>query len=291
MRDQIAIAELSYLTILSPGRQVHLARARLSSRRPGGANGGLHGQDFPELLWVQNGVVRHHLPSGSSVLTEGDLVFVRAGDRHALQGRGDEALVVSVTLHPDLVAGLLARHPGVAGRLFWSGAPVPDQVHLDSRALADLNQAALRLERSSCDGLAAEAFVLPLLAQLGAEAAALPEGAPDWLARACAAARDPRVFRDGAAGFARVAERAHPHVSRTARRFLGQSPTDYVNDRRMEFAAMRLSGSTDTLAEIAADCGIPNLSHFHKLFRARHGLTPAQWRRQRQKDVIQPDGI
>ena len=35
------------------------------------------------------------------------------------------------------------------------------------------------------------------------------------------------------------------------RRFTGQSPSDYINKQRMAFAARRLAGSSDPLAEIA----------------------------------------
>ena len=270
--------------ILAPGAQVHLTRARLDTQRPTG----LHDHDFYELLWVQNGKLRHHLPSGSTDCTEGRLIFLRPTDQHALQGRSDEALVVSVTLHADLIAALAVRHPALRGRLFWTDAANPVALQRDSHQMAALNQSAMALERSRRDALAAEAFLLPLCTELTDTGASLPADAPEWLATACAAARDPRVFVDGAAGFARIAGRAHPHVSRTTRRFLGQSPSDYINTQRMGFAARRLSGSGDTLAEIAADCGIPNLSHFHKLFRAHHGLTPAQYRRQFQRAVVQP---
>jgi AraC family transcriptional regulator, dual regulator of chb operon len=275
---------LSSADILAPGAQIHLARAKLENTRPAA----LHSHDFFELLWVQNGKLRHHLPGRTQDFGEGTLFFLRPSDHHALQGRSDEALVVSVTLHADLINSLATRHPSLRGRLFWATAPDPVILRRDSHQLAALNQAALSLERSRRDALAAEAFLLPLCHELIDGQTDLPADAPAWLAAACAAARDPRVFVDGAAGFARIAGRAHPHVSRTTRRFLGQSPSDYINTQRMGFAARRLSGSGDTLAEIAQDCGIPNLSHFHKLFRAHHGLTPAQYRRQFQKTVVQP---
>ncbi|WP_210528911.1 AraC family transcriptional regulator [Rubellimicrobium arenae] len=272
---------LRYAEIL--GRDaIGLSRATLSPARPPG----LHDHDFHEILWVQNGTLRHHTAAGRRDLPEGTLLFLRPEHAHALQGRGDDTLVVSVTLRPDLVEELAQRHPSLAGRLLWGTAP--SLLSRDSRQLAELNQAALRLERSARDPLAAEAFLLPLVAGLLAEDVALPAGAPDWLRTACLAAQTPRVFRDGAAGFVRAAGRAHPHVSRTAQRYLGQTPTDYVNARRMAHAARRLSGSADPLPEIAAECGIENLSHFHRLFRAAHGMTPGAWRRLHQREVTQP---
>lgn len=280
MADQILLAR----DILAPGAQVHLARARLQTGRPPG----LHTHDFFELLWVQNGKLRHHMTTDHCDYTEGTLLFIRPDDAHALQGRSEEALVVSVTLQAELIRAVADRHPALRGHLFWSTTPGPVILHRDSHQMATLNQAALALERSCRNGLAAEAFVLPLCQDLTDGVETLPADAPAWLVAACAAARDPRVFVDGAAGFARIAGRAHPHVSRTTRRFLGQSPSDYINTQRMNFAARRLSGSGDTLAEIAADCGIPNLSHFHKLFRAHHGITPLHYRKAHQRDVVQP---
>ncbi|WP_176556096.1 AraC family transcriptional regulator [Rubellimicrobium rubrum] len=261
---------------------VALTRATLTPSRPLG----LHDHDFFELLWVQNGTLRHHTPAGRRDLPEGTLLFLRPEHAHALQSRGEDTLVVAVALHPGLVADLGQRHPALGGRLFW--APAPTILGRDSRQLAELNQAALRLERSGRDALAAEGFLLPLVAALMAEDVPLPDDAPDWLRVACVAALSPKVFREGAAGFVRAAGRAHPHVSRTAQRFLGQTPTDYVNARRMAHAARRLAGSSDPLAEIAAECGIENLSHFHRLFREAHGTTPAAWRRRHQHDLMQP---
>lgn len=267
-----------------PVQVAHLARATLDTRRPAH----LHDHDFFELIWVQNGHVRHHLPDAREDLAEGDLIFIRPADRHALQGRGDAAMVVSIAFEAGLIAAIGLRHPALAAHLFWSPAPRPARKRHDPRQLAALNHAALRLERGPRDALAAEALLLPLCAELVGAAPALPAEAPDWLVAACTAAQDPAVFRDGAAGLVRAAGRAHPHVSRTMRRLLDRSPSDYVNALRMDFAARRLTGAGDSLAEIAADCGIPNLSHFHKLFRAHHGLTPADYRRRFQSDLIQP---
>ncbi|MFQ3253816.1 MAG: AraC family cel operon transcriptional repressor, partial [Loktanella salsilacus] len=45
---------------------------------------------------------------------------------------------------------------------------------------------------------------------------------------------------------------------------------------------------SEPMAEVAAAVGIANLSHFHKLFRSHHGVTPLHYRQQFQRDVVQP---
>ena len=126
------------------------------------------------------------------------------------------------------------------------------------------------------------------MAELDDATADIPRAAPDWLARACTAAQTRAMFQRGASGFVAAAGRQHAHVARVCRDLLGVTPTAYVNAIRMDYAARQLTGSSDSLTEIALDCGIENLSHFHRLFKARHGMTPKAWRRRYQHSVIQP---
>ncbi|MGJ8622655.1 MAG: AraC family transcriptional regulator [Yoonia sp.] len=272
---------LRHKDILRTGRQIHLTRATLTPARPKA----LHDHDFFELLWVQNGTVRHHQQTGITTLQEGDMVFIQPGQPHALQGRGDHAFVVSICFHPATIKSLAKRHPSMQGHLFWSPTG-PVQRHRDMRQLAALNHAAVQLERSLGDTLAAEAFLLPLCAELTADA--FPPDMPTWLAAACLAAREPDVFRNGSAGLVAVAGKAHAHVSRMMRRHLGQTPSDYINAIRMDYAARALATDSDAVTQIAADIGIPNMSHFHKLFRATYDITPLQYRQRFQRQIVQP---
>lgn len=275
---------LSAADLFAPTEAFVLSRAELDTRRPTD----LHVQDFHEMMWVQNGTVRLHTGAAKRDLTEGDLVFIAPDQPHAVQGRGEAAIVVSLAIRPGVIRALGNRHEALQGVAFWSGGTTPLVTHRDIRQLAELNAAALKLERSPRDKLYLEAFLLPLLTALDRAPEGMAQGAPDWLIAACSAARDPVVFREGAAGFVALCGRAHPHVSRTMRKFMDQTPVDYINNLRMAHAARRLIGTADSLAEIAADCGLPNLSHFHKTFQAAFGETPQRYRKARQRDLIQP---
>ena len=267
-------------SILPDGQTVHLTRATVLPRRPKE----LHTHDYVEVFWVQNGIIRHHTEDGVKKLSEGTLVVVPKGQAHALQGKGDHAMVVMLCFASPLTNNLAKRHTPCARVVH---APCIREFQRDTRQMAALNQAALRLERSACDALATESFLLPLLIELldGPDM----EDAPAWLSKACTDAQDPSVFREGAAGFVALTGKAHPHVSRTMKHHTGQTPVQYINDLRMAHAARALTGSNDPLSEIADEIGLPNLSHFHKVFRAKFGLTPAQYRTDRQRQVIQPD--
>lgn len=273
--------KLRHADILADAAQVHLTRATVLPKRPKQ----LHSHDYIELFWVQNGVIRHHTADGIRKLEEGTLVLIPKGATHALQGKGDHAMVVMLCLAPKLTTQLAKRHADCADLL---NAKTITTFRRDTRQMATLNQAALRLERSPRDMLAAEAFLLPLLADL-LDGPDQNTDMPDWLRKACTDIQDPALFRHGAAGFVALTGKAHPHVSRTMKACTGKTPVQYINALRMDHAARALTGSNDSLPEIADDIGLPNLSHFHKTFRARFGVTPAQFRTDRQRHIVQPE--
>lgn len=54
--------------------------------------------------------------------------------------------------------------------------------------------------------------------------------------------------------------------------------SDYLVGLRLAFAGKLLRESRKSISAIAAESGFPNLSNFNRLFLARHGLTPREYR-------------
>jgi len=72
----------------------------------------------------------------------------------------------------------------------------------------------------------------------------------------------------------------HPvHLTRVFRAHHGVSIGCYARRLRLEWAAQRLAGSTDALADIALEAGFADQSHFTRMFKRHIGSTPDQFRR------------
>lgn len=79
-------------------------------------------------------------------------------------------------------------------------------------------------------------------------------------------------------------DRAAHHVGLSRRQFtlrfrqhLGTSFVEYLNGLRLAHAERLLRSGRHTVTGVAFSSGFEDLSHFYRLFRARHGLPPRQW--------------
>lgn len=76
----------------------------------------------------------------------------------------------------------------------------------------------------------------------------------------------------------RMAHMSRSTFLRSFRRALGQTPVDFLVERRLE-AARRLLRDTDrSITEIALECGFSDSNYFARVFRRRTGQTPSVYR-------------
>lgn len=85
-----------------------------------------------------------------------------------------------------------------------------------------------------------------------------------------------------------LADRVHFDKSYLTARFkdsLGTSPIRYVNHLRIERAKTLLATTDDSITQIARLVGFSSIHYFSRYFKAKEGITPIEYREQRQKSV------
>ncbi len=263
-------------TYLSPGEAFHFTRKDLPDTPPVIE----HDHDYYELFLVQQGHVHHWVNGLEELLEPGHLVFVRPSDRHALQGvPSTGSRILNVMFRIDTAEHLVERYADVfRGRFFWQPGPLPVTLRLRGSQAERAINSMLTLDTSLRSLARIELVLMSIMTHALDAGDIVDDRAPGWLLNACRATREPRVFRQGAEGFLTAAGRSQEHVCRQARRYLGLSPTQYVNRIRIQHAAMLLAGTERGLPDIAQDCGFENLSYFHRLFREQYGTTPRGYR-------------
>ena len=128
--------------------------------------------------------------------------------------------------------------------------------------------------------LAAEGLALELLAATAREAAIDRRvgRAPRWVGEAEELLRS-RVGAAVGLSEVAVAVGVNPaHLARVFRARYGASVGEYGRRLRLDWAAAEIARGDRPIAEIAAEAGFADQSHFTRLFRRQVGTTPARFR-------------
>lgn len=253
--------------------------------------GGLHRHRHAELTWIERGRGLRWVGDSVEPFVDGDLVLIGGETAHLWATRGaqsPEGCAATVLQFPPeglARSGLPELH---ALRPLLARAAAGLQVQGEPRA--EVQRLLLRLrEAPPLRRLALMIDVLAVLLEGGAELRPL-SGRPRGLAEADGRAGPARIDRvlswiesrlaqelrvDEAAAVAHVSPAA---FARFFRREVGKSFTEYVNDARCGWAALRLMQGHEPVAQIALDCGFPTLSNFGEQFRRRHGMSARAFR-------------
>lgn len=246
----------------------------------------LHRHDFSEVFWVSQGHGTHWINGEEIPLHPGVLVMMRPSDGHAFRSDARGVLVQNIAIRPNVFAQLKRRH-FLHDDTFWNGAAprIPRHHELNASQLNRLATAFDELSFATWDAFSTERFLLNLLFILqspphhaGAPRASQPD-MPDWLATALALWRgEVKYFGAGTPALAQLAGRSPEHISRTLRECTGRTPTDYLNETRMAYAAHQLAVTNRKILDIAMECGFDSLGHFYFVFQKSQGCPPRAYR-------------
>ena len=271
---------------LGAGESFHLAASVLPAETPAVS----HTHDYFEVFLVTEGSCIHQINGAQQKLTVGNLVFIKPLDQHCFQSVGkDLCHIINLSIHPDQIQRCAQQYRQEVGEnFFWSSNELPD-VYLLTGPNYDSVLGRLR----SLDGYRKSQLLLDhtltlLFTILQTDSEQTVSSMPYWLRQACDKILEPEFFKEGAAGFVKAAGRGHEHVCRSTKKHLGISPSAYVNQIRLDYAARRLSHSEAPISRIASECGIENIGHFYRLFQNRFHATPRQYRLLRTRCVVQP---
>lgn len=285
------MARLHFSDVCPGGAQVHVKDTHLRGRYRTSA----HTHDFHEFFLVRSGELVHHANSHAETLGAGTLCLVRPDDEHCYQvgAAGDDAVFTNVAVPSSIVpqvAGVLSLQPLHIGGSAPPVVPVVPGWFVDKldtiRQELDAGDLPVVSQRLRAELLTAD--VLGLLARhaQGRQQEGGPD-APPWLRRALRELQRPEHYTVGLHRFIDLCGRSQEYVTRTTRRYLGQTPTELVNTCRLREAARLLRDTDEQVLTVVLQVGFNNVSHFLSRFRAAYDCTPRQYRR-RHRAVIDP---
>ncbi len=243
-----------------------------------------HSHDYYELFLVSRGSATHSVNGSSLPLARGCVVFVRPEDDHRYARMSHNFQLINVLMPGPAVHALF----GFLGddfepeRLLEPSLPPCVQLSPGAfkAAVAELEQLVFseRILRHKSESL----FRIAILHLLVSCFPRMPESdkaeMPAWFRSLALEMMKKENFSEGLEAMKRLSGKSVEHLSRSCRRFLGKTPTELVNELRIDFAARALKLSNETVIEICAEAGFDSLSHFYHLFKKKHLLSPNAYR-------------
>lgn len=241
-----------------------------------------HDHDFYEFFIVEEGVVLHHINGQTEALSPDTLVLIHPEDQHAFSceermtakfynlsfGREEyekawKVAQACAAINPDTPMTTTMPLPHELSRVLLRRM----------KWLQDVNrQTPISVQYT--EGITLIADILVLCAEGSSAAYTIPY----WLRKACSSMYKPKNLPQGISRMVEVSGKTQEHLTRSMRKYFGQTPSNFVNTIRLERTAKLLTTTTRPIQDIMLEVGFQNTSYFNKLFKEQYHVSPRQYR-------------
>ncbi len=101
---------------------------------------------------------------------------------------------------------------------------------------------------------------------------------PLWLEMTYERMKNPENFIVGMKRMYELSGKSREHLCRSLKKYYNTTPSNLINELRLEYCANLLINSNLSVTDICYNCGYENLSWFYKLFYEKFGVTPSKYR-------------
>ncbi len=255
----------------------------------------MHDHDFGEICLVLKGMIRHHVNGQTQDLTGGTLVFIRPGDVHCFQQYENEICELVNFAYGMRMLDDLSQYLGSRVLLKRLSSPAmpptynisvseADELSVQLLTINTLQITAIDIAAIRVRKILADLFVTYFL-EKEAPYVNTPS-IPTWLERVCNAMKNDDNLRVGLKAMQAMAGCTPEHLCASFRKYINKTPTEFINELRVNKAARKLVESDEKILSIAYDLGFRSQSRFYQIFKKHYNLSPARYRAlSRQNDI------
>ena len=254
-----------------------------------GSNSQEHCHNFYEVFLVKEGELVHAINGSSHILRKGDLCFVNPNDKHSFSclSRSETTITNLAFIESEFKNAMSYLYMKHTNELQFSSF-----CHVSNRSYESIlkNFDEIYAFSSADSGIEVHAkfrfLLLQVLLELQMNSARNHnEEIPPWLSKACRDMERTENLQIGIKQLVRLSGRTQEHLTRSMKKYLKQSPSQFINSKRLNLAAKLLRNTNATVSEISYSAGFENPSYFMRLFKSEYKCSPSQYRKQNNRIV------
>lgn len=242
-----------------------------------------HWHDYYEIFLMLSGKGEHFVNGKAFSLARGNLIFIRDFDLHDYACIDERIEFINLAFTKETLFDMfLYLGDGIEKDKLLS-AEFPPQIRLTEAETEKLHMEFAKLNTfDSSDKKSMVTEMRFLLAKIFVtyfrQFSHSDSGIPFWLESALEKMKAPRNFIAGKERFFELCGRTREHATRSLKAYYGVTPSDYVNDLRLCYAANLLMSSNLSATDICYECGFKNLSWFYSEFENKFGVSPGKYK-------------
>lgn len=248
--------------------------------------GYFHSHDFYEIFLVTQGSAKHFVNDEYFDLVKGSLVFMRPSDEHCYKEPISQNFeFVNIIITQQVINTLIN----------YLGAGFPKESLLDAKfpyqrdlAITSFEPLLSRLKRLiSFPKLNIDQYNTVFKLAIANIVTYFVSNKlfdqitpyPDWLKKTIAEMYKAKNYSRGTKALYEIGNCTPEHLSRSFRKYLDMTPSQFVNKIRIEEATRYLIYTNMPIVEISNDIGFDSLSHFYHLFKKQYNCSPLNYRK------------
>lgn len=251
----------------------------------------LHTHTFYEIFVVTDGTALHMVNDAIQTLHKGDLVFIRPKDTHTYEFHCSEDFrIINIGFSKQIFQNIIVFLDNYKEFEMLTQADLPVIISLTTEELKKVIHDFLTIGSGMdkpyttqtvfyAKNCLAGIFINHFFHYTTTHKNIQP--LPDWFTDMI---KEMQKIENLQLGFPRMKELSPcsvNHLCRLCKKYLSVTPTQYINERRLEYSIYLLTQTNEDILSISSLCGFHNLSHFYHLFKEAYHTSPAAFRKER----------
>lgn len=239
----------------------------------------IHTHTFFEFFYVVNGKAIHQINGENELLSKGSFVLIRPDDIHQYNFFNNYDMEL---LTCGVAAELMEKALSYMGweREDFTESLLPPHIILENSDYWDMLK-RLNGIRDKEPGPERKRYFLSIFPQLLYQCRETVKRndslIPIWLSKLIEEMSLPSNFEQGLERMISLANISQEHLTREFRKHLKITPTEFINTKRINYAAELLLQRKYEILDISIICGYNNLSYFYEVFKKQYNCTPKQF--------------
>ena len=243
-----------------------------------------HMHDYCEIFIMLDGNAMHTANGKERRLTTGDTVFIRPDDYHDYAPIDERPFnFLNLTFTKETLDSLFSYLSDGYDKDVLLSSPQPPTVRLSHSAFSEIERDMERIraiapEATDKRKTAIRILLMNLFVKVFTEFEP-EEELPAWLSEVCEKMKHEGNFPFGISRMVELSGKSREHLTRSMRKCMGLSPSEFVNDLRLNYIANMLRNSNHSVLDIIFDSGFNTVSHASTLFREKYGMSMSEFRK------------